>query len=57
MTQRTAPSTSPQSIPSATPPFQAPRPALECNLVEGVAAQDAMVALFGEVDEASPDMH
>jgi len=58
MTQRAAPSAPPQSMLSATPPLQTPGSRPECKLVEGVAAQDAMVALFDEfVDEESPDMH
>ena len=56
MTQHAAQSAPSRFVPLANPPRQAPRPvpAAQSQLVDGVAAQDAMVALFDEVPQEKP---
>ena len=58
MAQRAAQSAPSRSVLPANTPRQVPRPAPEsdCKLLEGVAAQDAFVALFDEfADEEPPE--
>ena len=56
MTQHAAQSAPPRPMLSANAPRQAPRPVPDAasKLVEGVAAQDALVALFDEFAEEKP---
>jgi hypothetical protein len=56
MTQHAAQSAPRRSVLSANAPPQAPRPAPDedSKLVDGVAAQDALVALFDEFAEEKP---
>ena len=56
MPQHAAQSTPSRSVFSAKAPPQAPRPVpvADCKLVEGVAAQDALVALFDEFADEEP---
>jgi hypothetical protein len=54
MNQHAAPSAPSRSVLPATLPSEVPLPARGHKLVEGVAAQDALVALFdGGADEES----
>jgi len=54
MTQHAAPPAPSRSVLSANAPLQAPHPAPGRKLVEGVAAQDALAALFGEFADEEP---
>ena len=54
MTQHAAPSAPSRPALLANAPSEAPRPAPGRKLVDGVAAQDTLVALFDEFADVEP---